>query len=66
MPLSVRIYECPQCGLVMDRDHNGSVNILAAGLKAVGRDSRVNPEAPGLELSKGNNNSVVIVLDEKE
>ena len=48
MPLSVRIYECPQCGLVMDRDHNGSVNILEDGLKAVGRDSRVIPEAPGL------------------
>ncbi len=47
MPLSVRIYECPQCGLVMDRDHNGSVNILEDGLKAVGRDSRVIPEAPG-------------------
>ena len=47
MPLSVRLYECPQCGLVMDRDHNGSVNILADGLKAVGRDSRVIPEAPG-------------------
>jgi putative transposase len=49
MPLSVRLYECPQCGLVMDRDHNGSVNILADGLKAVGRDSRVIPEAPGLQ-----------------
>jgi putative transposase len=49
MPLSVRLYECPQCGLVMDRDHNGSVNILEDALKAVGRDSRVIPEAPGLE-----------------
>jgi putative transposase len=48
MPLSVRIYECPQCGFVLDRDHNGSVNILEDGLKAVGRDSRVIPEAPGL------------------
>jgi putative transposase len=47
MPLSVRLYECPKCGLVMDRDHNGSVNILGDGLKAVGRDSRVIPEAPG-------------------
>lgn len=27
MPLSVRIYECPNCGLVIDRDHNGSKNI---------------------------------------
>jgi putative transposase len=49
MPLSVRIYECPTCGLVIDRDHNGSANILADALKAVGRDSRVIPEALGLQ-----------------
>ena len=48
MPLSVRVYECPRCGLVIDRDHNGSKNILEEGLKAVGRHSRVIPEAPGL------------------
>ena len=48
MPLSVRVYECPRCGLVLDRDYNGSKNILEEGLKAVGRHSRVIPEAPGL------------------
>jgi putative transposase len=42
--LSVRIYECPHCGLVMDRDHNASVNILQ---QAVGRHGCVIPEAPG-------------------
>jgi len=47
MPLSVRIYECPNCGLIIDRDHNGSKNILADALNAVGRHSRVQ-EAPGL------------------
>ena len=49
MPLSVRVYECPQCGLVIHRDHNGSKNILADALHAVGRHSRVIPEASGLE-----------------
>jgi putative transposase len=49
MPLSVRVYECPQCGLVIHRDYNGSLNILVDGLQAVGRHSRVIPEAPGLE-----------------
>jgi putative transposase len=44
MPLSVRIYECPSCGLVIDRDHNASKNILE---EAVGRHGRVIPEAPG-------------------
>ena len=34
MPLSVRVYECEQCELVLDRDHNASRNILH---KAVGR-----------------------------
>ncbi len=46
MPLSVRVYECPHCGLVIHRDHNGSLNILVDGLQAVGRHSRVIPEAP--------------------
>jgi putative transposase len=49
MPLSVRVYECPHCGLVIHRDHNGSRNILAEGLQACGRAGRVVPEAPGLE-----------------
>jgi putative transposase len=51
MPLSVRVYECPNCGLVMHRDHNSSVNILAAALnelQACGRAGRVIPEASGL------------------
>jgi putative transposase len=48
MPLSVRVYECPSCGLVIHRDYNGSLNILADALEAVGRHSRVIPEAPGL------------------
>jgi putative transposase len=47
MPLSVRVYECPQCGLLIHRDHNGSKNILQEGLQACGRAGRVVPEAPG-------------------
>ncbi|MFL5652583.1 MAG: RNA-guided endonuclease InsQ/TnpB family protein [Ktedonobacteraceae bacterium] len=45
IPLSVRVYECPACRLVIDRDHNASLNILA---QAVGRHGSVIPEAPGL------------------
>jgi putative transposase len=48
MPLSVRVYECPRCGLVIHRDHNASLNILTDALEAVGRHSRVIPEALGL------------------
>jgi putative transposase len=47
MPLSARVYECPQCGLVIHRDHNASHNILAEALQACGRAGRVVPEAPG-------------------
>ena len=30
MPLSQRTYNCPECGNIMDRDHNASINILRA------------------------------------
>ena len=44
MPLSVRVYECSKCSLILDRDYNASRNILQ---QAVGRHGRVTPEAPG-------------------
>ena len=31
MPLHIRRFECARCGLVVDRDHNAALNILAAG-----------------------------------
>jgi putative transposase len=49
MPLSVRVYECPKSGLVIHRDHNGSLNILADARQAVGRHSRVRTFAHGLQ-----------------
>lgn len=42
MPLSERVYHCPCCLLVIDRDLNASRNICALGLQG-----RVIPEAPG-------------------
>jgi putative transposase len=35
--LSVRIHDCPYCGLILDRDHNAAVNILRLGLQSVAR-----------------------------
>lgn len=32
--LPVRTHACPYCGLVLDRDHNAALNILAAGRAA--------------------------------
>jgi len=30
--LSVRVHDCPDCGLVLDRDHNAAISILRQGL----------------------------------
>ncbi|AET64505.1 RNA-guided endonuclease InsQ/TnpB family protein [Methanothrix harundinacea] len=33
--LSDRVHECPQCGLIMDRDENAAINILRLGLQSL-------------------------------
>jgi putative transposase len=33
--LSVRIHNCEGCGLVLDRDHNAAINVLALGLQSL-------------------------------
>jgi len=37
--LSDRVHECPQCGLVMDRDENAAINILRLGLQSLPKAS---------------------------
>ena len=34
--LDVRVHECPECGLVIDRDENAAINILRLGLESLG------------------------------
>jgi putative transposase len=34
--LSVRVHECPVCGLILDRDENAAINIVALGLQCLG------------------------------
>ncbi len=34
--VSVRVHACPICGLVIDRDENAAINILALGLQCLG------------------------------
>lgn len=33
MPIHVRAYQCPKCGMVYDRDWNAAINIKAEGLR---------------------------------
>jgi putative transposase len=37
--LSVRMHNCLGCGLVLDRDHNAAINILALGLQSLGQQT---------------------------
>src|SRR4028119_1579560 len=54
MPLSVRTYDCPACGISIDRDLNASINILnwepsaARGIAYLSWDSRL-PNSVGSE-----------------
>jgi putative transposase len=43
MPLSVREWACPECGVLHDRDINAARNILAAGLAVSAFGESVNP-----------------------
>ncbi len=44
--LSDRVHDCPHCGLVLDRDHNASINILALGLRRFYETGRINAGLP--------------------
>ena len=43
--LSMRTHICPRCGLILDRDENAAVNILACGLALARAEGRWPPEA---------------------
>ncbi len=51
LPLSVRAWTCPQCGIVHDRDGNAAKNILSAGHVATARGGSVRPRA--IKVARG-------------
>jgi len=44
--LKDRVHICPECGLVLDRDHNAAKNILTLGLQSV---EKFSPRCPSLQ-----------------
>ena len=38
--LSVRVHDCPECGLVLDRDVNAARNVLRSAFKSLGRSDQ--------------------------
>ena len=51
MPLSKRVFDCPDCGISIDRDLNASLNILNIGLSTLGHSGIYACEDGSLELS---------------
>ncbi|MEX2192967.1 MAG: RNA-guided endonuclease TnpB family protein [Nitrosarchaeum sp.] len=44
--LAIRIHRCDKCGLVLDRDHNASINILKKGLEIFNLSTKDNHILP--------------------
>ncbi len=59
--LAVRIHRCDSCGLVIDRDHNASLNILQRGLQSLGVPQELRELTP-VEILKGSGKQEAHVL----
>jgi len=57
--LSVRVHDCPHCSLILNRDHNAALNILALGLHGMGSI----PRSRSTLLTRNGHVHVVRVID---
>jgi putative transposase len=46
IPLSERAFNCPHCGLTLDRDVNAAINILRLGLQSLGPPCEIEGHIP--------------------
>ena len=58
--LSVRVHKCPHCGLILDRDHNAAINILALGLQRISATS-VDEAIDAHQLSGGSSHNLLLM-----
>ena len=61
MPLSERIYNCSNCGAVIDRDYNASINILNFRKNTDGTSEIYGQGDPSLEESKNCQKDLVVL-----
>jgi putative transposase len=53
MPLDVRMFACPECGLEIDRDYNAAINICSRGTTAERTlmDAVTNPDEASMSFN---------------
>lgn len=59
MPLSDRVYNCSECGIIIDRDVNAAINILKRGIMRQGLPSTLPEIAPLQNLFQVSASSIV-------
>jgi putative transposase len=57
--LAIRIHRCDKCGLILDRDHNASINILNKGLNKLPQEMRKVTPVKIIEVNEAGKNQQI-------